>query len=70
MKKFSIWYNEILLMTKIDSQLLLYLFKIVTETFQNCKHTPVCVIFDFYVFLILLHIFIEGRFTQSHLSLK
>lgn len=70
MNTFSIGYNEKLLMTKIDSWQLLYLFKIVTETFQNRKHTPGCVIFYFYAFLIKLHIFIQGRFTQSYLSLK
>lgn len=62
--------NEMLLTTKIDSRVLLCLFKIVTETSQNHKHTPGCAIFSFYVFLILLHIFIQDRFIQSYLSLN
>lgn len=54
-----------LLKTKIGSLLLLYLFKMITETFQNHKHTPVCVIYYFYVFLLLLHISYKSDLPQT-----
>lgn len=54
-----------LLMTKIGGWLLLYLFKIITVTFQNHKHTPVCVIYYFYAFAILLNISYKSDLPQT-----
>lgn len=65
----TIWYNKMLLMTKINAGCCFIDLK--SQELSKILKTPVCVsIFLKNVFLISWDVFIQGRFTQSYLSLK